>query len=276
MNDDTRQPESETEEPVFQQDNQDSTENDAEPGPDSASAPVTASEPSLVSDSESDTTGEVVLPAPAPAEPVFSAGGESAASLESEYRQEVPEPSDEPAEWEFAPAEPVLTEETAGESIESGFEQQAYDYHATETADANWVNIAPDSETEEKPRLETEYNFFDETPAAQVAASPPPTRKLGRTGPVWVLGGIALVLIAGLVWLGITRLLGTSETSTAAPSEPTVQQVAADAPTPAPPTSTPGPARLLPLLSYYRSMQTLSSEPYTKGKECPFAGRAGP
>ena len=242
MNDDTRQPESESEEPVFQPDYQDSTENDAEPGPDGASAHVTASEPSLVSDAESDSTGEVEPPAPAMAEPVFSAGGESADSLESEYRQEVPEPSHEPAEWEFAPAEPVLTEETAGESIESGFEQQAYDYHATEAADANWVNIAPDSETEEAPRLETEYSFFDETPAAQVAATPPPTRKLGRTGPVWVLGGIALVLVAGLVWLGITRLLGTSETSTAAPSEPTVQQVAADAPTPAPPTITPGPA----------------------------------
>lgn len=241
MNDDTRQPESETEEPVFQSDDQDSSDREAEPKSDSPLAPANDSEPSFVPDAESDSAGEAELPAPVPAEPVFSAGGASGASQDSEYRQEIPEPAHEPAEWEFAPAEPVLTEEAAGGSTESSFGQQAQEYQSTEAADVNWVNIAPDSETEDKPRLETEYNFFDETPAAQVAAAPPPTRKLGRTGPVWVLGGIALVLIAGLVWLGITRLMGTSENSTVAPSEPTVQQVAADAPTPEPPTSTPGP-----------------------------------
>ena len=243
MNDDTRRPESETEEPVFQSDDQDSKDSDAQPSSDSPAAPPTASGPTFVSDAEpdSDSNGGVEPPPPAPAEPVFYSGGESGALQDSEFRQEVPEPSDEPAEWEFAPVEPALAEQTAGESIESSFDQQAYEYQSTEAADANWVNIAPDSETVEDPRLETEYNFFDETPAAQVAAAPPPTRKLGRTGPVWVLGGIALALIAGLVWLGVTRLLGTPESTVAAPSEPTVQQVAADAPTPEPPTSTPGP-----------------------------------
>ncbi len=241
MNDDTRRPESETEEPVFQSDDKDSRASEAEPISDGPLAPVNDSEPSFAPDTDSDSTGASEQPAPAPAEPVFSAGGASGASQDSEYRQEIPEPSHEPAEWEFAPVEPVLTEETAGGSIENSFGQQAYEYHSTESADANWVNIAPDSDTEDKPRLETEYNFFDETPAAQVAAAPPPTRKLGRTGPVWVLGGFALVLIAGLIWLGITRLMGTSASSTVAPSEPTVQQVAADAPTPEPPTITPGP-----------------------------------
>lgn len=241
MNDDTRQPESETSEPVFQSDDQESTDSHAEPNFDGAPSKAIASEPSIVSDKETESTGDVELPAPPPAEPVFLAGGEAAALQESEFLQEVPEASDESAEWEFPPAEAATVEETAGDKFENSFQEQGYDDRSTEAGDANWVNIAPDADTEQEPRLETEYSFFDETPAAQVASAPPPTRKLGRTGPVWVLGGFAIVLIAGLVWLGITRLLGSSEGSTVAPSEPTVQQVAADAPTPEPPTSTPGP-----------------------------------
>lgn len=242
MIDDTRQPESETSEPVFQSDDQESTATNAEPNSDSASGKAIASEPSFVSDTESDSTGDVGLPAPAPAEPVFLAGGETGALQESEYLQEISEASDESAEWEFPPAEAAAVEEMAGDSFDNSFHEQGYDDQSTEAGDESWVNFAPDSETKKEPRLETEYNFFDDTPAAQVAAAPPPTRKLGRTGPVWVLGGIALVLIAGLVWLGISRLTGSEESSTEAPSEPSVQQVAAEEPTPAPPTNTPGPA----------------------------------
>lgn len=241
MNDDTRQPESETSEPVFQSDDRESTDSNAEPNSDGAPSEAIASEPSFDSETKSESTGDVELPAPPPAEPVFLAGGEAAALQESEYLQEVSAESDESAEWEFPPPEAATEEEMAGDRFENRFQEQGYDDQSTEAGDANWVNIAPDAETEQEPRLETEYSFFDETPAAQVASAPPPTRKLGRTGPVWVLGGIALVLIAGLVWLGITRLLGSPEGSTVAPSEPTVQQVAADSPTPVPPTSTPGP-----------------------------------
>ena len=212
MNDDTRQPGSETDEPVFASDDQDSTK------PEEME--------SAVSDLE---------------EPVFSASGESGDAQETGLQQEVPEASDEPLEREFPPIEPVDVEEVTGKSIANEFEERDFHSQAAAAADSSWVNIAPDSETTEEPRPETEYNFFDETPAAEVAAAPPPTRKLGRTGPVWVLGGIALVVIAGLVWLGISRLTGSSESSTVAPSEPTVQQVAAEEPTPAPPTSTPGP-----------------------------------
>ncbi len=212
MNDDTRQPGSETDEPVFASDDQDSTK--------------PKEMESAVSDLE---------------EPVFSASGESGDARETGLQQEVPEASDEPLEREFPPIEPVDVEEVTGKPIENEFEERDFHSQAAAAADSSWVNIAPDSETTEEPRPETEYNFFDETPAAEVAAAPPPTRKLGRTGPVWVLGGIALVVIAGLVWLGISRLTGSLESSTVVPSEPTVQQVAADAPTPAPPTSTPGP-----------------------------------
>ena len=212
MNDDTRQPGSETDEPVFASDDQDSTK------------------PEVMESAVSDLE-----------EPVFSASGESGDAQETGLQQEVPEASDEPLEREFPPIEPVDVEEVTGKSIANEFEERDFHSQAAAAADSSWVNIAPDSETTEEPRPETEYNFFDETPAAEVAAAPPPTRKLGRTGPVWVLGGIALVVIAGLVWLGISRLTGSPESSTVAPSEPTVQQVAADAPTPAPPTSTPGP-----------------------------------
>lgn len=242
MNDDTRQPESETSEPVFQSDDQESNDSNAEPNSDGAPNKAIASEPSFASDTESDSTGDVELPAPAPAEPVFLAGGEAAALQESEYLQEVPEASDKSDEWEFPTAEAATVEEMAGDTFENSFQEQDYDDQPTEAGDANWVNIAPNTESEQEPRLETEYSFFDDTPAAQVATTPPPTRKLGRTGPVWVLGGIALVLIAGLVWLGISRLTGSEESSAVAPSEPSVQQVAAEEPTPAPPTNTPGPA----------------------------------
>lgn len=242
MNDDTRQPESETSEPVFQSDDQESTDSNAEPNSDSAPSKAIASEPSFVSDTESDSTGNVELPAPPPAEPVFLAGGQAGALQESEYLREISEASDDSAEWEFPPAEAAVVEELASDTFENSFQEQGYDDQSTEAGDANWVNIAPDAETEPEPRLETEYSFFDETPAAQVASAPPPTRKLGRTGPVWVLGGIAFVLIAGLVWLGISRLTDSEESSAVAPSEPSVQQVAAEEPTPAPPTSTPGPA----------------------------------
>ena len=80
--------------------------------------------------------------------------------------------------------------------------------------------------------------LFDETPAADVAMTPPPRRKLGRTGPVWVIGGIVLVVIVGLVWLAISRLTGGSEDVPPTAAEPTVQQVEEASPTPEPATPT--------------------------------------
>ncbi len=205
------------------------------------SSTVTDSEPDFLPETEAELSGETATTAPDLEEPVFSPGGESGVWQGSEPLQETPESAEAQPEWEFPTAEPVGVEAYSGLSVGNEIEEPGFDPQAMATTDSSWVNAAPDSETTEEPRPATEYNFFEETPALEVATAPPPTRKLGRTGPVWVLGGITLVLIAGLVWLGISRLTGSSESTTTAPSEPSVQQAVADAPTPAPPTSTPGP-----------------------------------
>lgn len=239
MNDDTRRPDTEVEEPVFSSDDQDSAESDSESDSDIDSGTDVASEPDFLS--ETDLPGEVASTAPAVEEPVFSSAGESAVWHESEKLQDVQAASDQSADWEFPANESDRAGEYLGPAFGTELEEPDFDAQSVAAADSSWADFAPDSETAEETRPATEYNFFEETPAAEVAAVPRPTRKLGRTGPVWVIGGITLVVIAGLVWLGISRLTGSSESTTTAPSEPTVQQVAADAPTPQPPTSTPGP-----------------------------------
>ncbi len=241
MNDDTRRPESEIDEPVFSSDDHDVNESESKSDSDTDSSPVTASEPRFLPETGPESPGNVDSAVPQVEEPVFSPGDEPGVWQASEPLPEVPEASDEPLEWEFPSGEPAGVEAFSEPSIGSEINEQYDSSQATAAADSGWENIAPDSEGTEEARPATEYNYFEDTPAAEVAASPPPTRKLGRTGPVWVLGGIALVLIAGLVWFGISRLMGTAEVSTSTPSEPAVQQVAADAPTPAPPTNTPGP-----------------------------------
>lgn len=241
MNDETRRPDSEIDEPVFSSDDQDSDDSELESSPKIESSPVTASEPGFLTDTEADLPREAVSAVPEDKEPVFPTGDKSSAWQGSDTLPEVPQASEEPSEWVFDSVDPVSAEEQSGPSIGFDFGEPEFSTQAAEDEESSWADIAPTSESVEEDRPATEYNYFEETPAAEVATSPPPTRKLGRTGPVWVLGGFALVLIAGLVWLGITRLTGSSESSTTEPSEPTVQQVAADSPTPEPPTSTPGP-----------------------------------
>ena len=233
MIDDTRRPDSETDfdEPVFSSDEEEPAENQMESSADDA--PDSTPLPESPVESEIDVPGID--------EPVFASGGEPDESYGTSQHQEPPETVYEPPEVEFSANAPAFDELKSEETFEGSFDGQVVDPQDSSVAGSDWVNTAPDSESTEQPRPETEYNFFDETPAAEVAAAPPPTRKLGRTGPVWVLGGITLVLIAGVVWLGISRLVGSEESSTEAPSEPSVQQVVAEEPTPAPPTNTPGP-----------------------------------
>ena len=241
MNDDTRRPDNELDEPVFSSDDEESQESESDSNSDEDSSGAVAPEPTFLPETDAETPEETVSASPVAEEPVFSQGDKPGVWQENEPLQEASDFSDEPREWEFSPIQPVDADAYSGNSGGSEIAEQEFETQAPADTDSSWASLAPDHETQEETRPAIEYNFFEETPAAEVATSPPPTRKLGRTGPVWVLGGFALVLIAGLVWLGISRLTGSSESSTAAPSEPTVQQVAADAPTPEPPTSTPGP-----------------------------------
>ncbi len=253
MIDDTRRPDSETDfdEPVFSSDAEEPAQNQAESSPDDNPYPATLSapghpvEPDLKSplDSESDVPGidESGTDETDFDEPVFASGGAPDERYETAQPRESQETVYAPPEVEFSASAPEFDEIKPDETFASGFDRQDDGPRDTSVAGTDWVNIAPDSGSTEMPRSETEYDFFDETPAAEVAAVPPPTRKLGRTGPVWVLGGTALVLIAALVWLGVSRLTGSQESGAETPSEPSVQQVVAEEPTPAPPTSTPGP-----------------------------------
>ena len=244
MTDDTRRPDSETDfdEPVFSSDEaelaENQTESSADDTPDSTPLPAPGLPVEPVPESPIDSEIDV----PGIDEPVFASGGEPDESYGTAQQHESPETVYEPPEIEFSSNAPAFDALKSDESLESNFDGQDVGPQDSSAAGSDWVNIAPDSESTEEHRPETEYNFFDETPAAEVAAAPPPTRKLGRTGPVWVLGGITLVLIAGVVWLGISRLTGSEEGSTEAPSDPTVQQVVTEESTPVPPTNTPGPA----------------------------------
>lgn len=243
MIDDTRRPDSETDfdEPVFSSDEEESAENQTESSADDTPDSTPLSAPGLPVEPVPESPVDSEVDVPGIDEPVFASGSEPADSYGTAQQHESAETAYEPPEIEFSAGAPAYDELNSGETFESGFDGQDVDPQESSVAGTDWVNIAPDSESPELPRQETEYNFFDETPAAEVAASPPPTRKLGRTGPVWVLGGITLVLIAGVVWLGITRFTGSEGSVTEPPSEPSVQQVAAEEPTPAPPTNTPGP-----------------------------------
>lgn len=239
MIDDTRHSDSETEldEPVFGSDGPSSGEKELDTP---ATYSPASEEPAFRSESSPLPPTEVETGRGAE-EPVFGSDSVTAQPQNFDSEEIVVEsgygPSGTEHDYEasFSPA--TAAQDSLEEAVES-------EKHAAETVSetgTNWVQVSPDSEAATDAFTDKEYSYFEETPAAEVAASPPPTRKLGRTGPVWVLGGLVLVLIVGLGWLGISRLMGSAEETPAAASEPTVQQVAAEAPTPAPPTSTPGP-----------------------------------
>lgn len=178
-------------------------------------------------------------------EPVFGTDGPSDQSqgvgTRADDNESDLEPYDQESDHAFTFSATYDEETAAANSFQDVVETAEYDSETASETGTTWVQMPPDSDTDEDPFNEREYDFFEETPAAELADSTPPTRKLGRTGPVWVIGGIALLLIIGLAWLGVSRLTGTDEEVAAVSSEPTVQQLAAESPTPAPPTSTPGP-----------------------------------
>ncbi len=175
------------------------------------------------------------------AEPHFGHDGEDTVSTQDGMYAGSPEATGELSSAESPGFEYVSDEEPAFGTM---LEADAQDEAASEedgTESAGWVNISSDSEMSVEPVPEKEYTLFDETPAADVAMTPPPRRKLGRTGPVWVLGGIVFVIVAGLVWLAISRLSGAPDEVVQVAAEPTVQQVDEATPTTSPPTATPGP-----------------------------------
>ena len=242
MIDETRRPDSEVgfEEPVFSTDEQLSDEEELEPNrdftPDSQLMPETG-----LSSGTGPSSPTGLEPALGADEPVFPQDGESVESHETGMQHVAPEHAYDPPETEYAFDDPFEAEATPVDPISEENSEQEFVSQAVPTTGTGWVNIAPDSEETADSQTEREYNYFEETPAADVVAQPPPTRKLGRTGPVWALGGIALVLIAGLVWLGITRLTGSPEVASETVSEPEVQQVVSETPTQQLPTATPGP-----------------------------------
>ena len=174
-------------------------------------------------------------------EPVFALDGEPTDLPETE-------PSQEPHETlggSFSTDAPAFEMVSGGvvedESVAGKFEDQSFAPPQLPAEEAEWSNIVPDAETTTETLPEKEYALFDETPAAEVAEGLPPRRRLGRTGPVWVIGGFVLVLIAGLVWLAVSRLAGEQDSSSQADAEPTVQRAEAATPTAAAPTATVGP-----------------------------------
>ena len=185
MIDDARRPDSESEfdEPVFSSDKEVSPENETESSTDSApdSTVLPAPKPPVEPVAESPNISE--LEVPGIDEPVFASSDEPDESHETAQQPELTESEYESPELEFSTSAPVYDELAPEESFENNVDEQGFDSQDASAAGTGWVNIASDTETAEEPRLETEYNFFDETPAAEVAAAPPPHPQIGTNGP---------------------------------------------------------------------------------------------
>ena len=192
-------------------------------------------EPGFLSELETHPP-DLDAPRPGADEMVFAADGNPVDSADSDPYLDSPVISEQPAPAEMPAYEAVSDDEPAFEPVVEDFEEQD---DAGPQAGSGWVNIQTDSEMTVEPVPEKEYAPFDETPAADVATTTPAGRRLGRTGPVWVIGGIALVVIVALGWLAVSRLSGPSDDVSLSLSEPAVQQVEAAPPTAAPPTVTP-------------------------------------
>lgn len=230
-----------------------------DPGPESPAdfdADISGSpEPEFGSESEAIQDADF-RPVAGAAEPLFGHGGEHADSTQDEVYEGLPESTGGPSSSETPGFDDATDEEPSfGPVQEADASGGAAAEEEGGDGSTGWVNISPDSGMSVDPLAEKEYSLFEETPAADVAMTPPPRRKLGRTGPVWVLGGIVLVVVAGLVWLAISRLTGGEADITHVAAEPTVEQVEEATPTSPPPTATseaqqPTPTRvLLPVLS---------------------------
>ena len=245
-------------EPVFSPDADPDPERDAL---DSLSTGLSGS-PEPAFGTESDTIQDADFrPVPDAGEPLFGPDTEQTLPSPDPILRGQPETAGEPYSAEAPGFEEVSDEEPAFEPALEATPQDEASAGGEAIGSAGWVNISPDSGMSVEPLPEKEYALFDETPAADVAMTQPPRRKLGRTGPVWVIGGIVLVVIVGLVWLAVSRLTGGSEDVPPTAAEPTVQQVEEASPTPEPATPTteaqPEPTRvMLPVLSNVKVGET--------------------
>ena len=184
--DDTRRPDSEPEieEPIFSSDEESSVEKEPEPRADFASDSPILPEPEYSSGAGPfPPTG--LEPDLGVDEPFFPADGETVDSPETGVQQVVGEAPFEPSESDYSFGKEVEAEADPEEPALEDYFEQDLSPQSTPTTGTGWVNIAPDSEVTDEPLQEKEYSYFEETPAAAVAAQPPPSRKLGRTGPVW-------------------------------------------------------------------------------------------
>lgn len=174
-------------------------------------------------------------------EPVF---GPSSDNVDSPYLSEIQDPQDNAvaSQRSDSPAFASSQEDsTADEEFRHETSREDAELDEQDTGSTGWVHVAADSEIPDDPQSDKEYSYFEETPSANAEDSPPAQRKLGRTGPVWILGSGALVIVAGLVWFIVSQFTGTAEDAPLVDAEPTVQQaVAATAPAQSP-TITPGP-----------------------------------
>ena len=238
--------ESEFGEPVFTADDpvpaqsepEFSTISEPDPPADSAPDPPTEPEPAFASQADSSQNADF-RPVPDDDELVFNTDMKQPDPPAADQFQESPEASAELPSTELPVYESASDEEPEFDSVLEKADEHVDEAQQDTPASTGWVNIAPDSEMTVDPLPEKEYTLFEETPVADVAMNPPPRRKLGRTGPVWALG-VVLVVIVGLGWLAISRLTGTPDDAAQTAAEPTVQQAEAATPTP-PPTATPGP-----------------------------------
>ena len=162
-------------------------------------------------------------------EPVFDAEGGSSAQPPQPEASSTP-PAIDSASPEPEPPNPVDWGERA--------------------PDSNASAAVSDAERAAEPVFEEEYRRFDESSAVET----PDTRRrqLGRSGPLWMISIIALLIIVAVVWLAL-RSSPAEETLSATVEElptptavPTTQPSEEPTPTSELPTPTPIPVELPP------------------------------
>jgi hypothetical protein len=240
VNEDTKHPDSEPEfeervfkpgepvsgdaEPEFAADTgQDlSTETGPDLSPDPDPEPVTGADPDSITETEA---------VPSADEPVFATGGGlNEAAPAAPLQPPLAEDADDAAFVEPQPVSSYIDAEES-ESWSPTPPQRPPDQ-------PNWQDIASEAEATDDLLPDKEYDWFDETPAQDVALSPARRRQLGRTGPMWVMSGVVVLVIAGLAWFAVDRLFEPGDSSSQAVALPTAQKVETT-PTPDLATATP-------------------------------------
>lgn len=159
-------------------------------------------------------------------EPVFAA---------EEQEPEFEEPTFEAVDLEeFSPEE--IESEEIDRNEEEGRQTQAADVPSQQAV-----------QMPAEPQDSAEYSWFDEEEPSDVASERSSTRRLGRTGPFWLIGTVLALVVIVALWLGlrgdgtgdavetpaVAGISGSTAMPTAEAQEPTA--------TPEPPTPTPIP-----------------------------------